>query len=162
MGYGWPSVKAASDQVSDCAKLSPRGLADGRCQSVSLSFSLTNIIKGLLQPSGAQNEGSSSSHRSTQHRSVSADEGRSRPLPLVVVKLHAKDLQKLLDRAPDRITERAWLRGLALPGYSRRLKLCESIAAQRDLFCRDPSEVSAPWATLYEEGREWWSREAKL
>lgn len=83
-------------------------------------------------------------------------------LPLIIAKLHWTDHASSMDRAPNEATLEAWRKGNPLPGQKRRLLICEGEAAKRGIWRRDLGEVSGGWGVLYDEGKEWWNREASV
>lgn len=93
--------------------------------------------------------GSSSSSASTHARTLAA--------PLIEVRLHAKDLDALLKKAPSDQVKEAWKTGGLLDGQARRLLLVESKARTYGRWW----EAVTCWP-LYNEGREWWDEKGGL
>lgn len=77
--------------------------------------------------------------------------GPSSSLPLVEVRMHHRDLRRVLEAQPEPAVRRAWTLGLPLPRQKRRLLLAESL----------PESMEGQWRLLvsedlFEEGIEWW------
>lgn len=105
---------------------------------------------------------SPTSPQEAQDRDDLARSTRAKSLPHVKIQVHRDDIAFLAAKAPPCRDVTAWQRVFPLPGIRPRLMIVESRAAKQGVSRRRKGEVSAGWGILYEEGREWWSREAKI
>lgn len=91
--------------------------------------------------------------------SSSTDSSDGRRLPLVEVRLHAANIQELLDRAPSAKVREACLTGGAVRDQDSRLLLTKSTLDARGHWWEG---THSAYGELHKEGREWWMRQGGM